>query len=285
MQEEVNYIPYYLKVYEADSLFVLKDYEGSYRILDSLFKKYEPINMPVFFEYNTFIASSIMTGNSFDIESKIKKSLTKFGSYSVNSSDYKKLSDTIFKLSKLEKDEVQKLKDKYYNSLSFELIAEIDTLVREDQSVRGSFYSKEKIRFYLNKHIIDINKIFEQNGYPSDKLIGNDLYFDENNIKTYSNFYILLIHQAEVNDVILDLLAKILIYVKNGSCSPTIYADIYDKYIWNTQNMQYFGTITGENIEQNVPLLNHKKIDSIRKSIGLTSYKYFDWRDKKDWSE
>ena len=37
-QEPINYIPYYLKVYEADSLFTIKDYQGSCKILDDLFK-------------------------------------------------------------------------------------------------------------------------------------------------------------------------------------------------------------------------------------------------------
>ena len=31
-----NYIPYYLKVYKADSLYLTKNYQQSYEILDSL---------------------------------------------------------------------------------------------------------------------------------------------------------------------------------------------------------------------------------------------------------
>ena len=61
--ENANYIPYYLKVYEADSLFIVGDYERSYEILDSLFKKYEPINIDGYEEYLIYIASSIELNN------------------------------------------------------------------------------------------------------------------------------------------------------------------------------------------------------------------------------
>ena len=47
--ENSNYIPYYLKVYEADSLFLVKNYSLAYDKFDSLFKYYEPINMPLYF--------------------------------------------------------------------------------------------------------------------------------------------------------------------------------------------------------------------------------------------
>jgi hypothetical protein len=41
----------------------------------------------------------------------------------------------------------------------------------------------------------------------------------------------------------------------------------------------------GEDIEKSLQLLNPQKIDSIRKLIGLPSYRYLVWRNKKKWSE
>lgn len=55
VKEEVNYIPYYLKVYEADSLYLTGNHQRSFEILDSLFKKYEPINL--FDEINQYLVS------------------------------------------------------------------------------------------------------------------------------------------------------------------------------------------------------------------------------------
>jgi hypothetical protein len=186
-----------------------------------------------------------MTGHIENFDNKVRKAFLEFGSIGINSSDYQKLMDTILKTSKITNNEIKELKNKYYQNLNFELIAKIDTLVIEDQSARGNFYSKEKIRFYLNKHINDINLIFDKYGYPSSRLVGSDLYFEENSIKRHSSFDGLLIHQAEVYDIIEDLLAKILVYVKKGECKPSEYASVYDKYIWNTQDKQYYGSIMG----------------------------------------
>ena len=69
--KNANYIPYYLKVYEADSLYIIGEYKNSYKILDSLFKKYEPINMPIYFEYEQYIKLA----NRFD--KKTKKNIKK----------------------------------------------------------------------------------------------------------------------------------------------------------------------------------------------------------------
>ena len=74
-----DYIPYYLKVYEADSLFTLKDYQGSYKILDDLFKKYDAKNTVSFYEYGTYLASCLMTGNTENIDIKVRKSYRDFG--------------------------------------------------------------------------------------------------------------------------------------------------------------------------------------------------------------
>ena len=46
--KNANYITYYLKVYEADSLNLIGEYKSSNEILDSLFKKFEPINQQTF---------------------------------------------------------------------------------------------------------------------------------------------------------------------------------------------------------------------------------------------
>lgn len=43
-EKSLNYIPYYLQVYKADSLYMTKNYKQSYEILDKLFKKYKPLN-------------------------------------------------------------------------------------------------------------------------------------------------------------------------------------------------------------------------------------------------
>ena len=58
--ENSNYIPYYLKVYEADSLFLVKKFSLAYEKYDSLFKYYEPINMPLYLECENYIKDGLL---------------------------------------------------------------------------------------------------------------------------------------------------------------------------------------------------------------------------------
>jgi len=46
--KKANYIPYYLKVYEADSLYYAKNYTNYKKELENLFAKYEPINIVLY---------------------------------------------------------------------------------------------------------------------------------------------------------------------------------------------------------------------------------------------
>lgn len=71
--ENANYIPYYLKVYEADSLFIVGDYERSYEILDSLFKKYEPIEIQGYYEYSSYVFSAVLSGKNKNLKKLAKK--------------------------------------------------------------------------------------------------------------------------------------------------------------------------------------------------------------------
>ena len=89
--KNANYIPYYLKVYEADSLYLLGNYKQSYEILDSLFKKFEPINMPVYFEYEQYIKLA------YNFNRQTKKDIRKLSEcYNYNLMDLK--NDSILQL-------------------------------------------------------------------------------------------------------------------------------------------------------------------------------------------
>ena len=71
-----NYIPYYLKVYEADSLFLVKKYSLAYEKYDSLFKYYEPINMPLYFEFENYIKSGLLAKKDKSFKKEFKKIVT-----------------------------------------------------------------------------------------------------------------------------------------------------------------------------------------------------------------
>lgn len=56
--QELNYIPYYLEIYKADSLMVMKKDEEAFQKLDSLFKIYPPINQERYSEILNYILLS-----------------------------------------------------------------------------------------------------------------------------------------------------------------------------------------------------------------------------------
>lgn len=285
--EALNYIPYYLKVYEADSLFTLKDYQGSYKILDDLFKKYEAKNTVSFYEYGTYLASCLMTGNTKNIDVKVRKSYRDFGVLVVLGLDSQKHIDDLIKLSKITTSEIEELKKEYLNSLNQPLISKLTQMLNEDQSVRQN-YSLEGMLFYVKKHKKELDSIFLSSGYPSEKELGQDIFFDMNNIKsTIPHFETILIHiSKEANkEGFEELNNKIVPYLKNGTCKPLDYATYYDSNLWVTKNQQKYGTILGEDVENRIPLSNPKKIDSIRKSVGLPSKNYLIWRDKINYGD
>lgn len=286
-QEALNYIPYYLKVYEADSLFTLKDHQGSYKILDDLFKKYEAKNTVSFYEYGTYLASCLMTGNTENIDVKVRKSYRDFGVLVVLGFDSQKHIDDLTQLSKITPSEIEELKKEYLNSLNQPLISKLTQMVDEDQSVRQN-YSLEGMLFYVKKHKKELDSIFLSSGYPSNKELGQDIFFDVHNIKNKRpRFEVILTHiskEADSKDFE-ELNNKLVPYLKNGTCAPHDYATYYDSNLWVTKNQQKYGTIGGEDIEKTLPLLNPKKIDSIRKSVGLPSKNYLNWRNKINYGD
>lgn len=286
-QEAVNYIPYYLKVYKADSLFTLKDYGGSFKILDDLFKNYEAKNTISFYEYGTYLASCIMTGNNKNIDVKVRKSYRDFGALVVLGLDSQKHVDNLIQLSKITPSEIEELKKEYLNSLNQPLISKLTQMVEEDQSVRQN-YSLEGMDFYLKKHKKELDSIFLSSGYPSEKDLGSDIFFDINNIKsTIPRFEVILIHiSKEANkEEFNEINKKLLYYLESGTCTPHDYATYYDSNLWVRKKQQYYGTIINEDINNKIPLSNPKKIDSLRKSIGLFNENYIIWRDKINYDD
>lgn len=273
-----NYIPYYLKVYEADSLFLVNDFEGSYKILDSLFKRYEPINMGGYYEYGNYLASSVMIGKTKNINSKIKKSYTDFGGIPISHYDSSKFKKTILGYSKFSKKELNGFKQIYLNKLNLELRHKIERMINKDQEASANM-SDDSVLFYRKKHKKELDDIFLKYGYPNLKTIGSDNYFENS-----ADLSVILIHQdVSAKEYFLVLMLDNL---KKGNCMPSEYAAVYDRKIWTQtetiQSKQYFGSfINIKDGSLSIPLTNPQKIDSIRKTIGLYNVNYNWWRYKK----
>ncbi|MGH2666110.1 hypothetical protein [Flavobacterium sp.] len=274
-KKEINYIPYYLKVYEADSLFLTNNYQRSYEILDSLFQHYEPLNMEGYFEYSTYIASSVLTHHLKDIDKKIKRGYADFGHISISHKNSFDFYDSIMKISKLTETEIQTLKIEHSKKINLDLRQKIVIMSEEDQAPRMD-YNLEKIKFYQEKHKTEIEDIISKYGYPNYKVIGDVSYSDgtDKNYKSVSFTTIFLHQDMNVKEKYLPMMLE---GVKKGTFLPADYAAIYDKsMLQKTEKKnnprQLYGTFPGFN------LIYPKKITSIRKSIGLPSFRHEVWR-------
>ncbi|KIX21860.1 hypothetical protein SY27_04030 [Flavobacterium sp. 316] len=278
--KDANYIPYYLKVFEADSLFIVKDYKRSYEILDSLFKKYEPINISGYKEYETYLmASYLVEKNKAKIDKILQKSFQRYGSnYIFFENDT--LLNKILKESKFNKNDLSLFSEKYVLSLDLKLRDTVELMVAQDKDVRGKGPVIEENIEKINRQE-NINKqnenriitIFNKYGYPSVKKIG---YYEYNQKDTELLAVYLHCSPAFMDSI---LLPKLYESLRKGETPPYNYATVYDKLkIYQTDEQLYGSFLDYQG--HSTPLINPKKIDSIRKSVGLNNLNYSKWRLK-----
>jgi hypothetical protein len=277
-EKEINYIPYYLKVNQADSLRLIGNLTRANEIVDSLFQKYEPLNLSFYNEYYAYLGNKVLLKNFDKIDLVLKNSIEKYGLKVENC-----LQDSIFKIA-LEKTifkekDLNKFYDNYVNNLDLEYRFAIEKMIENDQMVRLTKPINHNNWIKVDKENAEnIKSLIEKYGYPSLNKIGRKDFNDKS-----SHIDLLFLHakKEELENYILDLMLEA---VKKGECEPGDYAVVYDKYLYSTG--KYDGKVLyGELRHPNKPLedvlINPSKIDSIRKSIGLESLNYKYWKYKK----
>lgn len=271
-KEEANYIPYYLKVYEADSLYIIKEYQKSFFILDSLFKKYKPLNQEKFKEFETYISCGYTLNMKMNFKDSILKSIENYGS-NPRYFKYDSLMNLAYLNSKISIEESLKSTKNYLNKLNLSLRDTIKKMCAIDQEIRNKYASyNNEIKKIDSLIQIKLRDIFTKHGYPGEKLIG-EYYVDSTNVDLGAVF----LHTN--NEFRLDfLLPKILNAVKEGKADPQMYSESMDRYLYENQSKkELYGTYSRKKSNLKYP----QKIDSIRKSIGLPSMNYISWRMKE----
>lgn len=268
--KNANYLPYYLKVYEADSLYLVNDFEASYKILDSLFKKYEPINMDNYIEYGVYLNSAYKSNNINGLRKKIEIGFEKYGGIVTHHKQSYEIYQELIKSVNITNDEIKKLKLKYYNSLNLELRKQFIENYKEDQEVRNNGSTYEKIHKIDDRNAKFLDSIFEKHGFPKKSIIGSNCAYDTPDSSTIF-FNIFFMHQnKEIRSKYLPILYDA---VKKGFLEPDNYAIVYDRDLILKNKKQHYGTYDCEG-----DCILPKKIDSIRKSIGLPHIKYYPWK-------
>jgi hypothetical protein len=265
--KNANYIPYYLKVNEADSLYVIGDYKRSHAILDSLFTKFEPANIDSNHEYGRYLMSCVAINDTTNIKKKIAYSYKNYGAMHIPIDPIK---NHIYLQNIYKQDSLYFLKqrNKYLKKIDYGLIEKISEMVKLDQT-----YSRENaIENNKNDSInrVKLKDIIKNNVYPNYYVVG---YF-EPGLNDDARTTVLLLHQDKAT--VFKYLPIIEDAIKKGKCSPEEYAAIYDKCMWvngNENEKQKYNTFGPE---------NRQKLDSIvkinRKNIGLPSASYAEWR-------
>jgi hypothetical protein len=277
--KKANYIPYYLKVYEADSLNIVGDYQRSYKILDSLFERYEPINMPLYFEYENYIKLS------YQLNKKSKKSIIKLAKYyNYNLDDIKQDSILSHALNK------SKIREKRIINMYNQFEKKIDTVYRHlihnmnlnDQKVRNEVYinwNNVKKVDLENDSILKLK--LKTIGFPTIRKVGNYKKIStETNSKDVSQD-VILIHLSVDNDLFKSYEKLFFDYLKKGYLSPKIYANMIDKNYYKNNNTSYYYFMFSNLQAEKMDLLIKNKINSKRKLAGLPCLDYDELFTKK----
>ncbi len=260
---------YYSSVYEADSLYIAKEYEKSYEIFDRTFSNFEPIDMDVYNEVSTYVKLKVI----LDKEVSYKEYTELISEYGY--SDVYLKNDSVLNIfydivkEKFDKD-IPTLKSTYNSSINMDLRNKILRMKIEDQRYRGNgggnWDEQNKIDSINEQELIHI---FDTHGFPSKKMIGK--YSIDNQHATLNT---LLLH---TDDSIREyyFIPKVLDYVRDGVADPRLVGYMYDQLLIYNGDEQYYGTYTtSKPMSATIKEINERRI-----SIGLPKLWYEDWRN------
>lgn len=267
-----DYIQYYLRMYEADSLFIVKEYKKSHDVLKDLFSAYKPVNLEVYAEYETYIASCVAIGDTSDIRRLVMNSFVEYGSRLEDFRNDSLLSIAL-RESRYSEHELDGFRKQYISGLDLSLRDTIAEMVRRDQEVRkGGTVNAQSLKDADNANKSMLSYLIQKDRFPSLTSIGG-YAVDQRDVDLRA----VLLHTDP--DFRMDfLLPKIATYVRSGRCVPELYAAPYDRFLIEFRgHKQLYGSYFKTKGEL-MPLVNAEKLDSIRRSIGLPRIHYAQWR-------
>lgn len=254
-----NYIIYYNKVNEIDSLYrIANQPDKAIKQYRKLFKKYNPKNQERIKEYETYIKLADQHQKNFGGKKSLYKLIPLIAPYEGSYGSYFGL----FKKYGIDSTEVKQRIADWKKGLNKRLVDSFSIAFTRDQAEgRRNFQLMEK-NDKINAQLLKWT--FENYGYPSVQkigLIGNDGVF--------MPMHPLLSHMIGEKEYPY-FKAKMLEYIKSGDCIPKDYANMVDRH-----NLQ----ISKEGMLYGVYPSYDAIVDTIkanreRKKIGLPSLKH-----------
>ena len=263
--KKANYIPYYLKVYEVDSLFYSGNYADYKNELESLFSKYEPLNITSFNEYENYTKSLISLNKAKKHKRELKTLISNFG-YKYEDLLKDSILSIALKNSKMSTNYLNKLEEKYKKGLDAEFIKTLKKIEFDDEEIRTrqglTLEERKPLMIEVDKKNDSIIKNYIlNNGFPRKEKVDNfsfDLLFNHFSYNGSYDFYKKNLPQN----------------IKNGTCNPNDYAALIDRwYRINKGEPFYYMTWISKLNEIENDSEKFKQINSERKKIGLPSIK------------
>jgi len=276
---EVNYIPYYLKVYEADSLYWAANYSRSYNILDSLFNKYQPVNL--FEEINQFLVSALKLNKIKGKEKYIELIFKEWGFIREDFENYPEIELLCKKLNV--SDKTLSEWEQYYlaNNVNFNLRNKVDSLIGFDQLYRGKEADHSKLDSIDKLTEPQVVNILQKYGFPNRK-IGLGILRLKGEEYKFLDISTILNHTSDSlrENYLFD---KLLKEVKKGNMDPAMYGANVDQYHVYNDNPQIFGSMFKQGSDELTPLkYSMKQTKELRKQYGMTPNPFYrDWRNEQ----
>ncbi|MFS4472125.1 hypothetical protein [Chryseobacterium sp. T20] len=257
-----NYIPYYNKVNEIDSIYrVAKQPEKAIKLYKVLFRKYHPLNQERIEEYETYIRLSDQHQKKFGGKKSLYKLIPLIAPYWV----YKRQNSKFIKLYKkydIDSLDMERKVAQWKKRLNQKLADSFAVAFKRDQSSRNDLNYQE-ITKNDKKNAELLKWMFENYGFPSMQKIGllnGDFFMPSGPI---------LLHMGDYDEYHQYFKTKILEYVKSGECPPRDYAAMIDRNNLHHKVPYTYGVYQGyQNIKDSATTNRN------RKSIGLPSLTY-----------
>jgi len=270
-EKEVNYISYYLKTYEAKDLFEQGNYEKSFQILDSLFKRYEPLNQFMIYEYEIYLKSAYLSSNFQIFPEATIKGIEDLGISDYYFEDVESVMNSVYKKSHIDTTLYKSYWLKYISKIKLELRDTIKEMVSRDRLNNredwNTFEGKRRLDSIDSINSVLLINVFEKHGYPEESLIGNGVFAlkrDESPISVLISGILLHTRDSIRQEY---FIPKMWEFVKQGKAPPLFYARMVDQLEIYNQRPQVYGTYA------NVAVKDSLILDSLRKSIGLPPIK------------
>ncbi|WP_353149702.1 hypothetical protein [Chryseobacterium sp.] len=257
-----NYITYYNKVNEIDSIYRYKrDTLAVIKQYKKLFRQYPPKNQDKIEEYETYIKLADQHHMKFGGKKSLYRLIPLVAPYW----QYKRKENDFIQLYQkygIDRQEMDREAAQWKKKLNRKLIDSFTVVFQRDQENKRSDH--ELLKANDRKNAQTLKWMFTNYGFPGLQKIGlwnGDFFMPSGPV---------LLHMADYPENHLYFKDKILEYVKSGDCPPRDYAAMIDRYYLHVLKKEIpYGVYSGyEGIKDSV------MVNRNRKSIGLPSLKH-----------